>query len=123
MGEDVVAVFERMLTQEVGERKAHYLKKSHDFYDPDWTYEDVEAIEAEFARDLRSVAARVETAWGPPEFIGHRDNSPFPNFYTFEELCYWRRGNLLAIIWWEHQDKELPVLLALDVFKPEDLSA
>ena len=99
MGEEVVAAFERLLAQEPVQRKPHYLKASRDFWDADWTYEEVEAIEAEFARELRLVAAKVEAAWGPPEFIGHRDNSPFSHFYIFEELCYWKRDGLLAIIW------------------------
>jgi hypothetical protein len=43
-------------------------------------------------------------------------------FYTAEELCYWRRGDLLAMIWWEHQDKEVPVLLTLAVLRLEDVT-
>lgn len=122
MGEDPVAILGRLLTQEPGPRNAHYLKASRDFFEADWTYEEVEAIEAEFARDFRAVAAQVEAAWGPPDFIGHRNDSEFPEFYTVEEFCYWRRGNVLAMIWWEHQDKEVPVLLALAVLSPEDIT-
>ncbi len=122
MDEDPVAILERLLSQEPGARKTHYLKASRDFFDADWTYDEVQAIEADFARDLRAVAAQVEAVWGPPVFMGHRDDSEFPEFYTVEELCYWRRGDLLAMIWWEHQDKEVPVLLALAVLTPENVT-
>ena len=116
-----VQILEQLLAQEPGPQNVHHLKASRDFYDADWTYEEMQAIEAEFARDFRIVAAEVEAAWGPPEYIGHRDRSPFPEFYTAEDLCYWRRGNLLAMIWWEHQDKEVPVLLTLAVLSPDDV--
>jgi hypothetical protein len=85
-------------------------------------YEDMQAIEAEFARDCWGVAARVAKAWGPPDFMGHRNDSEFPEFYTAEELCYWRRGDLPALIWWEHQDKEVAVLLTPAVLKPEEVT-
>src|SRR5262249_26196774 len=120
--EDPVALLQQLLTQKPP-RKAHYLKASRDFYDADWTYEEVQAIEAEFAKDFRAVAAQVEAAWGPPAFIGHRNDSEFPEFYTAEEFCYWRRGDLLAMIWWEHQDKEVPVLLTLAVLTAEDVTS
>jgi hypothetical protein len=121
MEEDPVAILERLLSREPGPRNAHYLKASRDFFAGDWTYADVRAIETQFARDFRAVAARVEGAWGPPDFIGHRTDSDFPDFYTFEELCYWRKGDRLAMVWWEHQDKELPVLLTLAVMTPEQI--
>jgi len=120
--DDPVPVLERLLTQEPGPQNVHRLKASRDFFDAGWTYEEVAAIEAEFARDFWAVAAQVEAAWGPPAFIGHRDGSEFPAFYVAEELAYWRRGNLLALVWWEHQDKEVPVLLTLAVLAPEDVA-
>ena len=121
MHPDPVAILERLLGEKPGYQNAHFLKVSRDFWESDWTYEQVEAIETEFAREFRSVAAQVEAAWGKPEFIGHRDDSPFPAFYTVEELCYWRKADVLAMVWWEHQEKEVPVLLGLGVFTPEDL--
>jgi hypothetical protein len=121
--DDPVAILERLLTQKPGPRNVHHLKASRDFFDTDWTYEEVVAIEAEFARDFREAAVSVESAWGPPEFIGHRDASEFPEFYIAEELAYWRRGEVLALVWWEHQDKEVPVLLTLAVLAPADLAA
>lgn len=123
MGDDPVALLEQMLTLEPGPQNAHYLKASRDFFDDDWTGEEVEAIEAEFARDFRAVGARIEAAWGPPAFLGHREDSEFPEFYTAEELCYWRRGEVLAMVWWEHQDEEAPVLLTLAVIRPEDVAS
>jgi hypothetical protein len=122
MDDNPVAIFERLLSQEPGPRNVHHLKASRDFYDRDWTNEDVEAIEAEFARDFRTVAAQVEAVWGAPDFIGHRSESEFPEFYTVEDFCYWRNGNRLAMIWWEHQDKELPVILTLAVMTPEQIT-
>jgi hypothetical protein len=116
-----VSILERLLELTPGYQNAHFLKASRDFWEPDWTYEQVEAIEAEFASELRSVATTIEKAWGKPDFIGHRDDSEFPEFYTVEELCYWRKGNVLAMVWWEHQDKEVPVLLGLGVFTEDDL--
>jgi hypothetical protein len=121
MTDNPVMLLERLLSQEPSARKIHHLKSSRDFFEADWTYEEVRAIEAEFARDFQATAAEVEAAWGPPDFIGHRADSEFPEFYTAEELCYWRRGDVLAMIWWEHQDKEVPVALTLAVFKPEDI--
>jgi hypothetical protein len=115
MSDDPVALLEHLLAQEPSSQNVHFLKGSRDFFEPDWTYEEMGAIEAEFARDLRAVAARVAAVWGAPDFIGHRSESEFPTFYTAEEMCYWRRGSVLAMIWWEHQDKEVPVLLALAV--------
>lgn len=61
-------------------------------------------------------------AWGPPDFIGQRADSEFPQFYTAEQLCYWGRGDVVAMIWWEHQDEEVPVLLTLAVLTPEDVT-
>jgi hypothetical protein len=119
MDDSPIAILERLLMREPGPRNAHYLKASRDFYDCDWTYEELQAIEAEFARDFRAVAAQVEAAWGQPDFIGHRTEAPFPEFCTAEELCYWRKGDRLAMVWWEHQDKELPVLLTLAVLSLE----
>jgi hypothetical protein len=116
-----VAILEHLLTLEPGYRNAHFLKASRDFYEADWDYELVERIETEFAKDFRAVAAKIEAAWGKPDYLGHRDDSEFPEFYTVEELCYWRKGEVLALVWWEHQEKEVPVLLALGVFRPEDL--
>lgn len=120
--EDPVAILEGLLTQAPGLRNVHHLKASRDFFDEDWTYEEVAAIEAEFARDFRAAAARVEAAWGRPAFIGHRDDSEFPEFYVAEELAYWRRGDVLALVWWEHQDKGLPVLLTLAVLAPDEMA-
>ena len=116
-----IAILEHLLQKEPGYRNAHFVRASRDFWEPDWTYEQVEAIETEFAAEFRSIAAKIETMWGKPDFIGHRDNSEFPEFYTVEELCYWRKGNVLAMVWWEHQEKEVPVLLGLGVFTPEEL--
>jgi hypothetical protein len=123
MGEDPIAILERLLMQEPGPQNAQFIKASRDFFDVDCTYDEVQAIEAEFARDLRLVAAQVEQAWGPPDFIGHRNDSDFPDFYTAEELCYWRRDDLLAMIWWEHQDHEVPVLLVLAVLTLDDVTS
>lgn len=121
--EDPVAILKRLLTQKPGPRNVYHLKWSRDFFDADWTYEEVAAIEADFARQFQAPAARIEAAWGPPEFIGHRAQSAFPEFYVAEELAYWRRGDVFALVWWEHQDKEVPVLLTLAVRTPEDIAA
>jgi hypothetical protein len=116
-------ILERLLFEkpEPGTRQHVCLKASRDFFESGWTYEEVEAIEAEFARDFRFVAEEVAKVWGPPEFIGHRNDSPYPDFYTAEEFCYWRKSDVLAMIWWEHQDKELPVALTLAVLRPDEL--
>lgn len=125
MSDDPVAILECLLTQEPRTREVHYLKVSRDFFDCDWTYEEMGAIEAEFARDFRVVATHVGRVWGAPAFIGHRRESAFPEFHTierlcqWEELCYWRRGDALALVWWEHTDKEVPVALALAALTPE----
>jgi hypothetical protein len=121
MSDSPVAILEGMLKREPGPQNAYYLKASRDFYKCDWTYEDVEAIEREFAQDFRSVATTVADAWGPPDFIGPRSQSDYPLWYVAEDLCYWKKGDRLAMIWWEHQDKEVPVLLTLAVMRPEDL--
>lgn len=121
MDSDPVVILEHLLTLEPGYRNAHFLKVSRDFWDSDWSYELVEGIEAEFASELRAVVARIEAAWGKADFLGHRDDSEFPEFYTVEELGYWRKGEVIAMAWWEHQDKEVPVLLGLGIFTPEDL--
>lgn len=121
MSKDPVAVFEELLTQPPGFRNSHYWKASRDFYGCDQTVEQVRVIEQEFARAFRAVVEQVEAAWGPPDFIGHRSESPFPEWHVAEELCYWRKGDRLAMIWWEHQDKELPVLLTFAVLKPEQI--
>jgi hypothetical protein len=121
MDSDPIAIFQRLLALDPGYQNAHFLKASRDFWDSDWTYEQVETIESEFSKELRSVAERIEAVWGKPDFIGHRDDSEFPDFYTVEELCYWRKGEVLAMVWWEHQEKEVPVLLGLGVFAPEQL--
>lgn len=86
--EDPVAILERLLTQEPGRQNVEHFKASRDFFDADWSYQEMQAIEAEFARDFRAVAARVQAAWGPPDCLGRRDDSEFPEFYTAEELCY-----------------------------------
>jgi hypothetical protein len=121
MSKDPVAVFEELLTQTPGFQNSHYLKASRDFYGRDQTYEAVRVVEQEFARAFRAVVEEVEAVWGPPEFIGHRSESPFAEWHVAEELCFWRKEDRLAMIWWEHQDKELPVLLILAVLKPEHL--
>jgi hypothetical protein len=118
-----VAIFERLLAGEPGFQHTHFLKASRHFFDNDLPYDEIEVIEAEFAREFRVVAATVESAWGPPEFIGHREESKFPEFYTVEELCYWTKSDRLAMIWWEHQDREVPVLLALAVVTEEQVLA
>ena len=121
MSKDPVAVFEELLTQTPGFRNSHYWKASRDFYGCNQTYEAVRVIEQEFARAFRAAVDEVEAVWGPPEFIGHRSESPFPEWYVAEELCFWRKADRLAMIWWEHRDKEAPVLLILAVLKPEHL--
>jgi hypothetical protein len=121
MEKNPVEILERLLAQEKGSRNTCQLKKSRDFWEKNWTYEEVAAIEAEFARDFRAVAAQVEATWGPPEFIGHRSKSKFPGLSFAEDLCYWRKGDRLAMIWWEHQDKEVPVAITLAVEWPEDI--
>jgi hypothetical protein len=120
--ENPITIFESLLSQLPGMRNVHYPKASRDFYADDWTFEDVVAIEAEFARDLQAIAAKVEGVWGPPEFIGPREDSGFPDFFIAEELAYWRKGDVLAIIWWEHQDKEVPVMLVQAVLTPGQLA-
>jgi hypothetical protein len=121
MDESPVTLLEDLLTREPGPENAHYLKTSRDFFGDDWTYEEMQAVEEEFAQDFRTAAARVEAVWGPPDFLGTRAESEFPEFYTAEEFCYWRKGDRLAMIWWEHQDKEAPVCLTLAALTPEDL--
>lgn len=96
MAADAIAILERLLTQEPVPENVHYLKESRDFFDAEWTYQEMEAIEAELAREFRLVAAEVEKAWGPPDFIGCREESEFPEFYPAEELCYWRRGDVVT---------------------------
>jgi hypothetical protein len=116
-----VKIFDRLLARKSGTRRVHYLTKSRDFFDCDWTYKDVEKIEREFGRELRRVAAEVETVWGTPAFLGRRERSRFANWWVAEELCYWKKGRVFAVIWWEHQDKELPVILAMGVFGTKEL--
>ncbi len=120
--EHPIVIMKRLLAQQPGPQNIYHLKASRDFFDDDWAYEDVADIEAEFAQDFRYVAAQLEAEWGPPEFIGSRHESDFPEFYVASELAYWRKGHLLAIIWWEHQDREVPVLLTLAVMTPSDAS-
>jgi hypothetical protein len=120
MATDPIAILERLLRERPAEKNVHYLKASRDFSDTGWTYEEMGAIEDEFAHDLRTVAERISADWGPPEFLGHRCESAFPEFYVVEEFCYWQRDGLLAMVWWEHQDKEVPVLLAVAVVAPDD---
>lgn len=48
--EDPVAILERLLTQESGPQNAEHIKASRDFADADWAYQEMQAIEAEFAR-------------------------------------------------------------------------
>ena len=121
MSKDPLAVFEDLLTRPPGFRNSHYWKASRDFYGCGQTYEAVRVIEQEFARAFRAVVEEVEAAWGPPEFVGHRSESPFPEWHVAEELSYWRKGDRLAVIWWEHRDKEAPVLLIFAVLKPEQI--
>jgi hypothetical protein len=102
MSEDPLEIFDRLLVGKPGLRNRHHLSNSRDFYESDWTYEEMLAIEVQFAEAFRSVAARVQAKWGPPDFIGPRAKSQFPEFYVAEELCYWKKGDVLAIIWWEH---------------------
>jgi hypothetical protein len=119
--EDPIPILEQMLTREPGPENTH-LKVSREFYDDDFSPEEVEAIVSEFARDFQAIAARIETAWGPPEFIGQSSESAFPEFYVAEGLAYWQRDDALALVWWEHQDQELPVLLTLAVLTQENMT-
>jgi hypothetical protein len=123
MNDEPVRILERLLHKKPGPKNVHYLRASRDFYASDWTYKEMQAIEKEFAREFRSAAAQVEAAWGPPDFMGPRVQSEFPEWYVAQELCYWKRGDRLALIWWEHQDKELPVLLVLAVMTAEQLGS
>ncbi|MFO0956261.1 MAG: hypothetical protein U0800_02210 [Isosphaeraceae bacterium] len=109
------AILERLLAQDVGQREVYYLKLSRDFFDGDWTYEEMADIEADFERDFRAAVEQISTVWGAPAFTGDRTHSNFPDFFEAAELAYWRQGNRLALIWWDHPDKELPVVLALEV--------
>lgn len=123
MSEDAVAILERLLNQEGGFPVTHCLKSSRDFYDADWTFEEVNSIEAEFDREFQAVASQVEADWGVPDFIGRGTESEFRELCMAEELCYWRKGEKLAVIWWEHQDKELPFTLTCAVICPEKIAA
>jgi hypothetical protein len=58
---------------------------------------------------------------GKSEFIGHIEDSQFADLETVEEICYWRRGELVAMVCWEHQDKEAPVALGLGVLWIDEL--
>jgi hypothetical protein len=55
--------------------------------------------------------------------IDHRSDSEFSEFDIVEVLCYWRKGDRLAMIWCEHQDMELPVSVALAVLTRQQVRA
>lgn len=120
MNETPLSVLDRLLAQPPGDQLPYCLRFSRDNFRSDLTDTEMEQIEAEYSREFWELAAQVAATWGLPDFIGHRNESPYTDHWA-EEFCYWRRENLLAMLWWEHQDKEVPVALMAGVMTEDEL--
>ena len=113
MADSPVTILERLLAQPAYFQNMHRLRESRSFWDDDWTYEEMDALAHQFAADYRALVAEVRAVWGPPDFSGDFDTPGFPGWCLASELTYWRKGNRLACVWWEHCDKEDPFALVL----------
>lgn len=69
-----------------------------------------------------AVVAEVIATWGEPDFIGDPINSEFKRVGMAIRVAYWRRGEFLACVWYEHEDTELPVVVVLAAIHPNLLS-
>jgi hypothetical protein len=105
----VLPALEGLLAEAPGRLVA--LAESRDFWDEDWTYEEVEALEAAMAVQFLRVEEHLTGVWGPPSFAGKLGSRGFPVWCPGMRLAYWHRRERIAAVWWEHQDKEAPILL------------
>ena len=112
MPEDTIAVLERLLQEAPGAQPV-YLQESRDFWDADWTAEEMETLERQFSERHAAETALIRAAWGEPTFSGGLEDPHFPDWCPGQALSYWERGDHIAYVWWEHQDQELPFLLVV----------
>lgn len=103
--------------------RVEQIKVSRDFWDEDWTYEEQEAIRDEFCEEFRAVSDEIARAWGPPNYVGEPERRPYPGLPGGQEVAYWRRGDCLAGVCWDHQDKEFPFILNLVALGPAAIAS
>jgi len=110
-----------------------YLVVSRDFYFES-SYEAQENVARQLLEHFGSTVRRVEESWGPPDFL----TTEFPGFDyddadtgPLHERLYWSgamavaiwlRGEFVAYVEVEHQDKDLPMMLILGAshYRPAD---
>ena len=110
---------EALLSRSPAESAQEELRVSRDFWDSDWEVEEMERLEEEFRFDYARSAEQVRAAWGTPVFSGTWEDDGFPEWAICLEMTVWRRGAFLAYVGFEHQDKELPIMVTVGV-KRED---
>lgn len=122
MSEDALSVLTRLLEAPPGAENV-YLEKSRDFWEGDWTTEEMEAVEQSCRERYRGEAERLRAAWGTATFSGSWEDPDFPDWCPGTEVSYWEKGDRLAYLWWEHQDQELPFFLVAGAKTRQELEA
>lgn len=116
---DPAEKLEELLTETPG--AMHSVKESRSFWDDPATDEEMEALYEEYAEIYRRTVERVRARWGEPDFEGDGDEEEFPHWTGAMEVAIWRRGNLWAMVFWDHQDREIPVRVVLRAYTDEEI--
>jgi hypothetical protein len=89
---------------------------TRDFFADRPSEHEYKALLADIVRQFREVVAAVEADWGPTDAIENERGRPLvPPMRPIEEAT-WLRGEKrddVAAVYYEHEDNELPIVLAL----------
>lgn len=121
MAEATSALLNRLLQEAPGTADV-FLQKSRAFWDGDWTAAEMEALEREFRARYATEVAQARSVLGEPTFAGSYEEADFPDWCPGTDVSYWDRGDRIAYLWWEHQDKELPFLLVAGAKTKDELA-
>lgn len=95
------------------ERIEIYLYVSRDFWNADWTYEEMERIHDEFEGHYDRLVEQYSSILGPPDFSSDWGVDGYPEYQGTGNLVYWNNPAGRIQVEFDHQDKEAPVWVRL----------
>jgi hypothetical protein len=97
-----------------------HLFESRDFWDGDYDYEDMEAIDEEYFGHFMVVERFVTDLLGPPSFRGDWETEGIEEAMLgpADEVAYWDHPEARIQLEYSHEDKELPFCVDLHLVPP-----
>lgn len=112
-----------LLLEQVPDAQQYCYAQSSGFWDEQADDEQLEDLYAEYEGRYRSLVDDVTRAWGAPEVLAPESESELTSWTGASDISLWKRDLGFAVVWWEHQDREMPVRLMLSAMSLDEVKS